>query len=218
MPKCASVRSISEPPGSETCAPSPQSYSLEKLRVRGFCFGGFFIRHNKNQLIVSNLYVFQVLFPPWCGLQSNISSGLKSSCCLASKNDFFLLILTHRNYHVFYYLLLGVSEEERQEFQLKQPEDYFYLNQVNSPSPGHKYRLCSPWAVYAPPGGQRPAALALSGPKPAPRRPTGGSIKEPIHSLGPGPCPSVPAKIPLARHPRRPETPRVPPTLFFSIT
>ena len=34
---------------------------------------------------------------------------------------------------MFYYLLLGVSEEERQEFQLKQPEDYFYLNQVNSP-------------------------------------------------------------------------------------
>ncbi|KAK2087629.1 Unconventional myosin-IXb [Saguinus oedipus] len=36
-----------------------------------------------------------------------------------------------RNYHVFYYLLLGVSEEERREFQLKQPEDYFYLNQHN---------------------------------------------------------------------------------------
>lgn len=35
---------------------------------------------------------------------------------------------------MFYYLLLGVSEEERQEFQLKQPEDYFYLNQVNSPA------------------------------------------------------------------------------------
>ncbi|EHB15878.1 Myosin-IXb [Heterocephalus glaber] len=35
------------------------------------------------------------------------------------------------NYHVFYYLLLGVSEGERQEFQLKQPEDYFYLNQHN---------------------------------------------------------------------------------------
>uniref|UniRef100_A0A287BDH3 Myosin IXB n=1 Tax=Sus scrofa TaxID=9823 RepID=A0A287BDH3_PIG len=35
------------------------------------------------------------------------------------------------NYHVFYYLLLGVNEEERQEFQLKQPEDYFYLNQHN---------------------------------------------------------------------------------------
>lgn len=32
---------------------------------------------------------------------------------------------------MFYYLLLGVSEEERKEFHLKQPEDYFYLNQVN---------------------------------------------------------------------------------------
>ncbi|NWU82725.1 MYO9B protein, partial [Onychorhynchus coronatus] len=36
-----------------------------------------------------------------------------------------------RNYHVFYYLLLGVSEEERKEFHLKQPEDYLYLNQHN---------------------------------------------------------------------------------------
>ncbi|XP_043358563.1 unconventional myosin-IXb isoform X14 [Dermochelys coriacea] len=36
-----------------------------------------------------------------------------------------------RNYHVFYYLLLGVSEEERKEFHLQQPEDYFYLNQHN---------------------------------------------------------------------------------------
>ncbi|XP_043838399.1 unconventional myosin-IXb isoform X8 [Dromiciops gliroides] len=36
-----------------------------------------------------------------------------------------------RNYHVFYYLLLGVSEEERKEFKLKQPEDYLYLNQHN---------------------------------------------------------------------------------------
>ncbi|KAB0406648.1 hypothetical protein E2I00_018654, partial [Balaenoptera physalus] len=88
-------------------------------------------RHYKNRLIVSNLYIVELLFPPWPGLQSNISSGLKSSCHSASKNNFFLLILTHRNYHVFYYLLLGVSEEERQEFQLKQPEDYFYLNQHN---------------------------------------------------------------------------------------
>lgn len=37
---------------------------------------------------------------------------------------------------MFYYLLLGVSEEERLEFQLKQPQDYFYLNQVNSYSHG----------------------------------------------------------------------------------
>ncbi|KAF1653822.1 Unconventional myosin-IXb, partial [Eudyptes chrysocome] len=36
-----------------------------------------------------------------------------------------------RNYHVFYYLLLGVTEEERKEFHLEQPEDYFYLNQHN---------------------------------------------------------------------------------------
>uniref|UniRef100_A0A8C6XCU1 Myosin IXB n=1 Tax=Naja naja TaxID=35670 RepID=A0A8C6XCU1_NAJNA len=36
-----------------------------------------------------------------------------------------------RNYHVFYYLLLGASEEERKEFHLKQPKDYFYLNQHN---------------------------------------------------------------------------------------
>ncbi|XP_076978124.1 unconventional myosin-IXb isoform X2 [Tamandua tetradactyla] len=36
-----------------------------------------------------------------------------------------------RNYHVFYYLLLGVSEDERREFQLQQPQDYFYLNQHN---------------------------------------------------------------------------------------
>ncbi|XP_072450556.1 unconventional myosin-IXb isoform X3 [Chiloscyllium punctatum] len=34
-----------------------------------------------------------------------------------------------RNYHVFYYLLLGASESERQDFQLKQPADYYYLNQ-----------------------------------------------------------------------------------------
>uniref|UniRef100_UPI0009B4E7CE unconventional myosin-IXb n=1 Tax=Monopterus albus TaxID=43700 RepID=UPI0009B4E7CE len=36
-----------------------------------------------------------------------------------------------RNYHVFYYLLLGASEEERKEFKLLQPEDYFYLKQQN---------------------------------------------------------------------------------------
>lgn len=37
-----------------------------------------------------------------------------------------------RNYHVFYYLLLGASEEERKEFKLLPPEDYFYLKQVQS--------------------------------------------------------------------------------------
>ncbi|XP_078740398.1 unconventional myosin-IXa-like isoform X6 [Lampetra fluviatilis] len=35
-----------------------------------------------------------------------------------------------RNYHVFYYLLAGATQEEQDEFQLKQPEEYQYLNQV----------------------------------------------------------------------------------------
>uniref|UniRef100_A0A8C6NML1 Myosin IXA n=1 Tax=Nothobranchius furzeri TaxID=105023 RepID=A0A8C6NML1_NOTFU len=34
-----------------------------------------------------------------------------------------------RNYHVFYYLLAGASEEERNVFHLKKPEEYHYLNQ-----------------------------------------------------------------------------------------
>lgn len=42
----------------------------------------------------------------------------------------YLTLFMCRNYHVFYYLLLGVNEEERKEFHLKQPEDYSYLNQV----------------------------------------------------------------------------------------
>lgn len=33
---------------------------------------------------------------------------------------------------MFYYLLLGASEEERKEFKLLPPEDYFYLKQVSS--------------------------------------------------------------------------------------
>uniref|UniRef100_A0A8C9RKI1 Myosin IXA n=1 Tax=Scleropages formosus TaxID=113540 RepID=A0A8C9RKI1_SCLFO len=35
-----------------------------------------------------------------------------------------------RNYHVFYYLLAGASEEERNAFHLKKPEEYHYLNQM----------------------------------------------------------------------------------------
>uniref|UniRef100_A0A3Q3JND8 Myosin IXB n=1 Tax=Monopterus albus TaxID=43700 RepID=A0A3Q3JND8_MONAL len=42
-----------------------------------------------------------------------------------------MLCCFSRNYHVFYYLLLGASEEERKEFKLLQPEDYFYLKQQN---------------------------------------------------------------------------------------
>uniref|UniRef100_A0A8C2IZW6 Myosin IXB n=1 Tax=Cyprinus carpio TaxID=7962 RepID=A0A8C2IZW6_CYPCA len=36
-----------------------------------------------------------------------------------------------KNYHVFYYLLVGASEDERREFRLLQPEEYFYLKQEN---------------------------------------------------------------------------------------
>uniref|UniRef100_A0A2K5YXQ8 Myosin IXB n=1 Tax=Mandrillus leucophaeus TaxID=9568 RepID=A0A2K5YXQ8_MANLE len=64
---------------------------------------------------------------------SYLESGIVRGVAIAwpPKTTVFLPILTCRNYHVFYYLLLGVSEEERREFQLKQPEDYFYLNQHN---------------------------------------------------------------------------------------
>uniref|UniRef100_A0A673YG35 Unconventional myosin-IXAa-like n=1 Tax=Salmo trutta TaxID=8032 RepID=A0A673YG35_SALTR len=37
-----------------------------------------------------------------------------------------------RNYHVFYYLLAGATEEERKAFHLLKPEEYHYLNQVDS--------------------------------------------------------------------------------------
>lgn len=153
----------------------------------------FLLRHHKNQLIVSNWYIFEVcgfFFPPWCGPQSNISSGLKSSRCLASKNEFFLLLLTHRNYHVFYYLLLGVSEEERQEFQLKQPEDYFYLNQVNSPEPRPQTLPLFPMGCLH---ARRSEAVCL-GPLWPPDRLQGGGIKGPIHSLCPEPCPTSPSQ------------------------
>ncbi len=38
--------------------------------------------------------------------------------------------LTFRNYHVFYYLLIGASEEEKNEFKLLRPEEYNYLKEV----------------------------------------------------------------------------------------
>uniref|UniRef100_A0AAY5K0L7 Myosin IXb n=1 Tax=Esox lucius TaxID=8010 RepID=A0AAY5K0L7_ESOLU len=45
-----------------------------------------------------------------------------------------------QNYHVFYYLLVGASPEEQTEFRLLQPEDYAYLQQVNTH--GHIHTLC----------------------------------------------------------------------------
>ncbi|XP_075404795.1 unconventional myosin-IXb isoform X3 [Tenrec ecaudatus] len=62
-------------------------------------------------------------------LESGIVRGAIVEKYLLEKSRLVSQEKDERNYHVFYYLLLGVSKEERQEFQLKQPEDYFYLNQ-----------------------------------------------------------------------------------------
>ncbi|XP_037362005.2 unconventional myosin-IXb isoform X3 [Talpa occidentalis] len=64
-------------------------------------------------------------------LESGIVRGAVVEKYLLEKSRLVSQEKDERNYHVFYYLLLGVSDEERQEFQLKQPEDYFYLNQHN---------------------------------------------------------------------------------------
>ncbi|XP_038628931.1 unconventional myosin-IXb isoform X3 [Tachyglossus aculeatus] len=64
-------------------------------------------------------------------LESGIVRGAVVEKYLLEKSRLVSQEKDERNYHVFYYLLLGVTEEERQEFQLKQPEDYFYLNQHN---------------------------------------------------------------------------------------
>ncbi|XP_039723690.1 unconventional myosin-IXb isoform X9 [Pteropus medius] len=64
-------------------------------------------------------------------LESGIVRGAVVEKYLLEKSRLVSQEKDERNYHVFYYLLLGVSEEEQQEFQLKQPEDYFYLNQHN---------------------------------------------------------------------------------------
>ncbi|XP_047386466.1 unconventional myosin-IXb isoform X4 [Sciurus carolinensis] len=64
-------------------------------------------------------------------LESGIVRGAVVEKYLLEKSRLVSQEKDERNYHVFYYLLLGVTEDERQEFQLKQPEDYFYLNQHN---------------------------------------------------------------------------------------
>uniref|UniRef100_A0A8C5QBR4 Myosin IXB n=1 Tax=Leptobrachium leishanense TaxID=445787 RepID=A0A8C5QBR4_9ANUR len=64
-------------------------------------------------------------------LESGIVRGAVVEKYLLEKSRLVSQENNERNYHVFYYMLLGASEEERTEFQLKQPEDYFYLNQSN---------------------------------------------------------------------------------------
>lgn len=48
---------------------------------------------------------------------------------------------------MFYYLLVGASEDERREFRLLQPEEYFYLKQVK--------------LIYSPSGPQHPLSPEL---------------------------------------------------------
>ncbi|XP_072012811.1 unconventional myosin-IXb isoform X4 [Engystomops pustulosus] len=64
-------------------------------------------------------------------LESGIVRGAVVEKYLLEKSRLVSQEKNERNYHVFYYMLLGASEEERKAFQLKQPEDYFYLNQNN---------------------------------------------------------------------------------------
>ncbi|XP_066460703.1 unconventional myosin-IXb isoform X2 [Eleutherodactylus coqui] len=64
-------------------------------------------------------------------LESGIVRGAVVEKYLLEKSRLVSQEKNERNYHVFYYMLLGASEEEKKAFQLKQPEDYFYLNQNN---------------------------------------------------------------------------------------
>uniref|UniRef100_A0A8C2CT99 Myosin IXb n=1 Tax=Cyprinus carpio TaxID=7962 RepID=A0A8C2CT99_CYPCA len=53
-----------------------------------------------------------------------VEKYLLEKCRLVSRGK------TERNYHVFYYLLIGASEEEKDEFKLLCPEKYHYLREV----------------------------------------------------------------------------------------
>uniref|UniRef100_A0A671RRY2 Unconventional myosin-IXb-like n=1 Tax=Sinocyclocheilus anshuiensis TaxID=1608454 RepID=A0A671RRY2_9TELE len=52
-----------------------------------------------------------------------VEKYLLEKCRLVSRGK------TERNYHVFYYLLIGASEEEKDEFKLLRPEEYHYLKE-----------------------------------------------------------------------------------------
>ncbi|XP_015220976.2 unconventional myosin-IXb isoform X2 [Lepisosteus oculatus] len=64
-------------------------------------------------------------------LESGVVRGAVVEKYLLEKSRLVSREKNERNYHVFYYLLLGASEEEREEFKLLQPEDYLYLKQQN---------------------------------------------------------------------------------------
>ncbi|KAL1252122.1 hypothetical protein QQF64_019918, partial [Cirrhinus molitorella] len=64
-------------------------------------------------------------------LESGVVRGAVVEKYLLEKSRLVSREKNERNYHVFYYLLVGASEDERQEFRLLQPEEYFYLKQEN---------------------------------------------------------------------------------------
>ncbi|XP_051978155.1 unconventional myosin-IXb isoform X3 [Xyrauchen texanus] len=64
-------------------------------------------------------------------LDSGVVRGAVVEKYLLEKSRLVSREKNERNYHVFYYLLVGASEEERREFKLLLPEQYFYLKQQN---------------------------------------------------------------------------------------
>ncbi|KAM9384178.1 unconventional myosin-IXb isoform 2-T2 [Pholidichthys leucotaenia] len=64
-------------------------------------------------------------------LESGVVRGAVVEKYLLEKSRLVSREKNERNYHVFYYLLLGASEQERNEFKLLPPEEYFYLKQQN---------------------------------------------------------------------------------------
>ncbi|XP_051764499.1 unconventional myosin-IXb isoform X5 [Ctenopharyngodon idella] len=64
-------------------------------------------------------------------LDSGVVRGAVVEKYLLEKSRLVSREKNERNYHVFYYLLVGASEDERREFKLLQPEEYFYLKQQN---------------------------------------------------------------------------------------
>ncbi|XP_027014070.2 unconventional myosin-IXb isoform X5 [Tachysurus fulvidraco] len=64
-------------------------------------------------------------------LESGVVRGAVVEKYLLEKSRLVSREKNERNYHVFYYLLVGVSDEERKEYKLLQPENYNYLKQQN---------------------------------------------------------------------------------------
>ncbi|TRZ03312.1 hypothetical protein DNTS_027479, partial [Danionella cerebrum] len=95
-----------------------QMYSIIKA------FGNAKTAHNNNSSRFGKF--IQVNY-----LESGIVRGAVVEKYLLEKSRLVSREKNERNYHVFYYLLVGASEEERSEFKLLQPEDYFYLKQEN---------------------------------------------------------------------------------------